>query len=280
MSAIDKTKKLVRKDVPIHLIDPNEENPNAMDTATFNMLYDNIEQVGFIDPLFVIPSPTEDGRYKLIGGEHRWEVAKLLEFKKVPCTIVNDEDFDEDLQRFQIVRMNIIHGKMTPDKFVSLVNNLTDKYSEEVFSEMFGFTDEAEFNKLLNSTQRSLPKEMQEDFKAAKAEIKTIDDLSLVLNKLFTAHGDTLPYGYMIIEFGGKDSVWLRMKQTDFNNFGVVANNAKEFGVTVDSLMSTLLKSLAEGGSIPSITHLIEQSEAVDVGDFDGELMTLDFLEN
>lgn len=47
---------------------------------------------------------------------------------------------------------------------------------------------------LIDDTRESLPPEMRKEFDKAKEEIKTVDDLSLVLNRLFTKYGSTLPY--------------------------------------------------------------------------------------
>jgi hypothetical protein len=286
MSAIEKTKKIQRKDIKTTLLEPNPNNPNKMDGKMFNMLYDNIETVGFIDPIFVVPHPDpkqrKKGMHRIIGGEHRWEVAKLLGFENVPCTIVDDQDFDEDLQTFQVVRQNIIHGKMTPDSFTKAVNSLSDKYTEEVFAEMFGFVDEEEFKKLLKATGDSLPKELKADFEESKKEIKTIDDLSTVLNKLFTNYGDTLPHGYMLIDFGGKDSIWLRLLGTAYNDFLNIATVGKDNRVAMDTIMSEILHLISNGKKIPPLKTLVagldKIPENVEMGE--EEIVTLDFLDD
>lgn len=281
MTAIEKTKKIKRKDIAIDLLEANPNNPNTMNDKMFNMLYENIETLGFIDPIFVVPHPTEKKKYRIIGGEHRWEVAKLLDFKQIPCTIVDDDSFDEDLQTFQVVRQNIIHGKMTPESFTKSVQSLSDKYSEEVFAEMFGFVDEEEFEKLLTSTEKNLPKELQGDFAEAKKEIKTIDDLSNVLNALFTNYGDTLPYGYMLIDYGGKDSVWLRMSKQGYSDFLAVAERATAERVPMDGVMEKLLNLIANKKKVPAFSKVLEGLDKVPEGKNIGTdgVITLDFLD-
>ena len=167
--------------------------------------------MGITDPILVRPHPEKEGLYRIVGGKHRWEVAKLLDFKEIPCTVVTDETFSEDKEKFQIVRHNIIHGKMSPQKFMKLYNSLTNEYSADAAAEMFGFVDEEEFQKLINQTAKSLPIELQQEFKDAAKEIKTIDDLSKLLNSMFARYGDSLPYGYMVVDYGCKHSFWLRM---------------------------------------------------------------------
>lgn len=249
MSVVDKTNSLIRRNWDINRIDPNPLNPNEMDAATFNMLSDNIELMGVTDPILCIPHPEKEcdpvagtGWLMLIGGEHRLEVSKLHELKEMPVTINTDPTFDQELQKFQIVRHNIIHGEMNPQKFMALYQSLNEQYTEEVAAQMFGFVDQNEFLSLIRKTKASLPKELQPAFQEAAKDIKTVSDLTNVLNKLFTEYGDTLDYNYMIIDFGGKDSVWLRMQPAEFSRFMSFATNCKESSRTVDHVMAALIK--------------------------------------
>lgn len=285
MSAIEKTKRHGRKFVPIDNLEANPDNPNEMNEAEFNLLYDNVEKMGLTDPIFVVPHPKPEKKkkkmYMIIGGEHRWEVAKLHGFEEVPVTIVDEKDFNKDEQKFQMVRHNIIHGNMSPQKFMSLYQSLTKEYTKEVAAEMFGFANEEEFTRLIKETKASLPKELHGEFDAAKSELKTIDDLSALLNKLFSQHGDTLPFGYMIFDFGGQDSVWLRLQKSDLKNFNVLADACKSSGKTLDSVVSGLLQLIAnEDEELEAILEVvIENAPDVDMSMLgDGTPPTLDML--
>ena len=101
--SLDKTQNLQRKDLPINDLEPNLNNPNEMSEQQFNMLYDNIERMGITDPILVRPLKEKKGKYRIIGGHHRWEVAKIFGYEEVPCTIVNDPNFDDDMEKFQMV---------------------------------------------------------------------------------------------------------------------------------------------------------------------------------
>lgn len=255
MSAVDKTDALERKDVDIGLLDMNEHNPNVMGDREFNMLCDNLERTGITDPILV--RALEDGRYRIVGGHHRYQAAKLLDFEKVPCTIITDPNFDDDLEKYQVVRMNMIRGKLDGKKFLKLYESLSEHYEEEVMAEAFGFTDEEAFKKLINQMASTLPKTQQGEFKKAAEEIKTIDGLSTLLNKMFSEHGDTLPHGYMVVDFGGKESVWVRMTASDHKHFLATAAVCKEQNRPVDSLFRLFLQSVASGG----LTDLVEALE-------------------
>jgi hypothetical protein len=112
---------------------------------------------------------------------------------------------------------------------------------------MFGFEEQAVLEKLIKDTEKSLPAELKKKFKDASAEIKTIDDLSKLLNTLFSTYGNTLPYGYMLVDFGGKQSVWLRMHPSDRKNFDILSARCTAEGKTLDSAFRIMLQLIASG---------------------------------
>jgi hypothetical protein len=243
--------KLIRMDVDVTKLVPNAENPNVMSEQEFNMLYDNVERMGITDPILVRPLVGEVGAvnctYKIVGGHHRWEVAKLIGLEEVPCTIICDPKFDEDMERFQMVRHNVIHGRMDAKKFMNLYQQVQGRYTEELAAEMFGFAKEEEFKKLIASTAASLPSEMKQQFIDATKEIKTIDDLAMVLNRLFTTYGDTVPWGFMIFDFGGQDHTWIRMEKHQKKEFLKFSDWCVKNERTVDKVIALLLRLASEG---------------------------------
>lgn len=266
--ALDKTKDLVRGDIPISKLYVNEANPNVMSDEEFNLLFDNISRMGITDPILV-RAADEDGKYRIIGVAHRYEVAVIMGFEEVPCTVVTDPNFSYDEEMFQLTRHNIIHGSMNPKKFVKLYQSLTDDYSDAVAAEMFGFAEQAEFKKLVKATKKALPKEYKSEFDKATRDIKSIDELADVLNSLFREHGDTLPYGYMIVDFGGKDSVWLRMTSKDRKVFDEVAEVCMLNKKTVPSVVMGLVRPIAAGDPL-DLDRILEQTADVVVDEFTG----------
>jgi len=99
---------------------------------------------------------------------------------------------------------------------------------------------------LIDDARKSLPPEMRKEFDKAKEEIKTVDDLSLVLNRLFTKYGSTLPYHYMIMDFGGKEHIWVRLNdKKDHTKVCRYAEVAREHKVTFSSLLMHALSQCA-----------------------------------
>jgi hypothetical protein len=232
-------------DVSMKLVMPNEWNPNEMSLDEFNMLSDNIHEVGFLDPVLVVPVFQDDRyRFRVVDGEHRYEAQRLRDAVVLRAVYTSPDRFDENTQKFQTVRMNKIRGKMNQKKFSNLVSDLMQSgaYTYDQLAHNFGFVDEDEFEHLIERTRESLPTEdMKKEFDKAKDDIKTVDDLSLVLNRLFTRYGDSLPYHFMVLDFGGKDHLWVRMKHSSYRQVVAQARNAMEAGVTFDSVLATVL---------------------------------------
>lgn len=268
MDAIAKTKSLKRVDLPVSALVPNPLNPNAMKPRAFDLLVDNMQVTGITDPILVRPLPvTESGEqlYRIIGGHHRWEGAKYLGFDVVPCTVLDDPDFTDELEEAQLVRMNVIRGKMDPQKFVDLYSRLAGKYSDDVLQELYGFADEAEFKKLVSATSKQLPKELQGKFKEAAKEVKTIDDLAKLLNTIFTMHGDSLPYGYMVVDYGGRDSIWLRVDTATMKACYVVGDLCRQNKVTMDDLFGGVMQAVAKGDLKEFAAELIAKAPKVEM---------------
>lgn len=265
MSSIEKTGKLQRVDLPIDQLVANDFNPNQMDDATFNILSDNVERTGITDAILV--RKLADEQYRIVGGHHRWEVAKLHGFATVPCTVIDDPEFDDDAEKFQVVRMNVIHGSMSPQKFIKLYESLSEKYTDEVAAEMFGFVEEETFKKLKNQMKAALPKEMQKDFDKAAKEIKTIDGLTKLLNDMINTHGDTLPCGFMVVDFGGKESLWLRMEPKTRKAFEVLGKRLVTEQRSADAIIGGLVRLAGEGKLETQLVQLIADSEPVEIPD-------------
>lgn len=197
--------------IGLDLVDDYEGNPNEMDSKTFSALVDEIAESGWLVPIQVA-GPYEDGRYRMIGGHHRKKAAIILGYEEVPAVIVDPEVFDEDKQEVQVVKQNILHGNLNPEKFTSLFNKLAQKYDADMVRTMMGFTRTDSFNKVYLDAKKALPPEMAAKLDEVRQELKTVDDLSLALNKLFTEHGDTLDANWMVFSFGGRENLMVQMQ--------------------------------------------------------------------
>jgi ParB/RepB/Spo0J family partition protein len=197
-------------ELPIEKIKPNKWNPNVMTTDLFNALVENIKEIGMVEPILVVPDTEEEGMYIVISGEHRWDAVKVLDYKTVPAII--RDNFSEDAQKFQTVRMNVLKGKMDPIKFTQLFDEMAEKYGEEMTKDMMSFVDDKAFKEVYMAVKRELPKDMQDKLESSRKEIKTVDDLSRILNELFSKYGNTLDQNFMIFTYGGRVHLWVLLE--------------------------------------------------------------------
>lgn len=193
---------------------PNDWNANEQDNKSFDLLVEDIAETGFIDSVTVVP--LEDGNYRLIGGEHRWRAAKALGEAEIPALILRGDKWKhEDLQKFTTVKMNIIKGKLNPQKFAALYNEMAEKYGTDQLKKLFGFTNEAALQKVLKGVvagaKKSLPKEMHKDLEERSKNAKTAEDIGVIVQELFAEYGDTMNQSYMILSHGGQEHVYVRM---------------------------------------------------------------------
>lgn len=243
MSENDPTMPVVydSRRLPIDSVEPNLWNPNKMDEKEFNRLATEVSNVGFTVPIQVVPM--QDGKFRIVGGEHRWRVAKALGMTEVPAIVLSEEKWkDEDLQKFVTVRLQVIQGKLDPEKMLTLYNQLAEKYGEDAMASLMGFTEESALKKYVGEARSSLkdaglPEEMLQKFDDMKKEVKTIDDLSVVLNKLFNEYGDTLDQNFMVFTYGSKEHLYIACDKVTYEKAKAVADRSKLTKVDINEFM-------------------------------------------
>ena len=231
---------------------PNAENPNEQDDATFNGLVESIEQDGWTAPMQAVSIGQLDGKemFEIVAGEHRWRAAKVLQCK-VPVIALPRDDFDEDRRQWTLVKDNILKGKLNPQKFSQLYDRMAKKYDPEVLKTLMGFTTSDAFLKVYQQTKANLPPEMQAALEDAKEEIKTIDDLSRVLNRLFQAHGETLPSNFMVFSYGSKEVLWVRADKALWELITKLGKHVDAEGLDYTAVLTEALRDYRPPAEIP-----------------------------
>lgn len=149
-----------------------------------------------------------------------------------------------------------------------------ERHSFEDVAEEMAFTDPDELTEMIEAARDSLDPSMQNEFDKAKDEIKTVDDLTNLLNRLFTRFGDTLPANFMMLDFGGKKHLWVRMRKEDFPKIQSLAHDIMGYGVTFDSFLSHLLTTVPIERWVEKHRDLLEAVEetATEAADIDSIL--------
>lgn len=235
---------------------PADYNANEMDEEEFALLKENIVEAGFVDPVTVIP--LTDGKYGIIGGEHRWRAAKALDIKIIPVDLVQKEKWkDEDFQKFQNVRLNVIHGKMNPEKFLKLYNEMVEKYGKEKIAKLMGYKNDTAIRKIVKNVAQemkaSLPPEMARQFEEQAKEARTIGDLERIIQHLFQEHGDSLKFNFMVFAWGGKEHIYVAMSKKVHTAMKKIMAKSKSGSIDINEIIANAIEQAAadisSGGS-------------------------------
>lgn len=241
------------REIPIGSIRPNTWNPNEMDDETYSRLADEILDVGMIDPIQVVG--LEDDTYQILGGEHRWRVCRAIGFTAAPCIVVAGERWrDEDLQRFVTMRLNVLHGKLNPEKFMALYNDLSKRYDEQALRDLMGFTNKDHWRALTRQARQSLKdagvdKTALRFFDKGTNEVSTVDALSSLVSKLLQKHGAKVERSLLVISDGGKRHLYVEFgNKRDFN----MVRRKLEAALASGLQPADLLVALLSGWDAPS----------------------------
>lgn len=267
------------KEIPMNQIVPNDYNYNEMSPEEFNLLSENVDDVNFLDPLLVVPMTNNPKgipqMFRIIDGEHRYEQQRVDDAETIKCVVADPEIFTEKEQMRQTARMNRIRGHTDKEKFRKFVNRMLTEHSvpvDEIAYEL-GYVDQSEFDSLVQAARSSLPsQEAKEEFDEVKDAIKTADDLTNLLNRLFTKYGNTITHNFMFLDFDGVESVWIRLKREDFK---VIADKIKEChreDATLDSVLVNIFKLLNIKKFVDKYRGKIARGDTESMFDLDGIL--------
>ncbi len=98
------------KELLLKEIVPNPWNPNVLNAPDMARLETSMERFNQVENIVV--REKDDGKYEIIGGEHRWKVLRKMKKKVAICAVVELEK-DEDAMLLGEA-LNQLHG--APDK--------------------------------------------------------------------------------------------------------------------------------------------------------------------
>ena len=253
MRSVDKVSDISRIEIDPTLLVGADWNPNEMDLENFNLLKEQIKENGFIDPPTVVGVEDSKGRpfYRIIGGHHRVAAAKELKLSKIPVDVLQGDRWkDEDLQKLQTVRLNVLHGKMNPEKMVALYNEMAGKYGSDV-TKMLGYASDAGLKKMIKQVQGDLAKtldpDLAEQFKEQAKEAKTVGDLEKIIQRLIADSGDTAKYGFVVFSWGGKEHIYVAMSDKTREAMKRIVRASRNKKVDVNEIIEEAVVDAARG---------------------------------
>ena len=103
---------------------PNQWNVNRMNRAMQKKLTAYLKREGLVEPLVVRPHPKELGHFEILGGFHRWEIAKELGYQTVPSIVV---ELDDRRAKVLSINLNEMKGQSLPSLLGRLIHDLSSE---------------------------------------------------------------------------------------------------------------------------------------------------------
>ena len=111
--------KLTVVEIGVEKLTPNPWNPNRMSDEMRAKLKSYVGREGLVEPLVVRPKGKQ---YEILGGFHRWQIAKELDYRTVPCVVV---DLDDRRAKVLSINLNELKGASLPNLLANLIHDLS-----------------------------------------------------------------------------------------------------------------------------------------------------------
>ena len=239
--------------VPVEDLIPDEDNPNEMDEATFDALVEEIREQGFDEPIHVRPAPKHKGKYEIGSGHHRTKAAMVLGITELPAVVKHWTDREK---KVALTKRNVLRGKMNRTKLTHLYRELAKDSKDPVqLQRELGFTDTKAFEAMIDKVESQLPPKQRKKLQEAKETIKSVDDLSSVLNRIFKEAGSELDKGYMVFSFGGKQHHYFQIDETTNQKLKDIIAACEHLGISyVEAMQSIVAEADLPKGAVSGTT--------------------------
>lgn len=178
-------------DLSVDVLVPNENNTNEMSDRQLDRLAEEIRENGFIQPIQAIPM--DDGKYLILGGEHRWRAARACGMGFIPAVILTESRWtDKDLVDLETFKLNAIHGNVNMTRFYSLYERMSLKFGPEKLQGVLGVDDDKEWKSLTKTISKTLKEtgasaDTLDKIEKAAKKAKSPDQLSKQISKILLA---------------------------------------------------------------------------------------------
>lgn len=256
MTIVKHSKKPIKKlersklevvDIAVEDLIPDEDNPNEMNEQTFDALIDEIKEQGFDEPIQVRAHPTLKGKYQIGSGHHRVKAAMVCGMQSVPAVIKNWTDRE---QKVALTKRNVLRGDMNKTKLARLYQQLSKGRDPVQVQRELGFNDRKKFEAMIDEVAKNLTPKQKKKLAEAKEKIKSMDDLSSVLNRIFKDSGSELDKGYMVFSFGGQDHHYYQIDKATNERLKEIHSACEKSGMPY----AEFIQAAVNGASLPSGT--------------------------
>jgi len=175
-----------------------------------------------------------------------------LRLKTIPAMVLDGPRWkDEELQQLVTVRLNVLSGRINPEKMAILYNRYAKKYGEDALQNLFAFTNQDAWKKLVSGVKQGLskaaiPKEKQQEFADKAKEAKTLKDLERILNELWSSYGDTVQLSFMIFTYGKREHFYVAMDSKTRKAVKRIGEHCKGHAKDINTVLGPALQALAD----------------------------------
>jgi ParB/RepB/Spo0J family partition protein len=221
----------------------NENNVNEMNEGTLQRLVEEIQEVGFLEPIHVVP--LEDGKYAVLGGEHRTKAARQAGMSYIPAIIHSDDKWnDRDLFDLVSLRLNVLKGSQNPEKFVKLYERMALKFGSEKLDDIFAITDKSVWKKLTKSIKTSLKgsgDQLSEEIGKVADKAKDFKQFTKYLDKLLKDQAQSVANGCVVITNGQNEYVVIQATDKTFELIKVFSAHASSCTQNINEYLEPAL---------------------------------------
>jgi len=240
--------------IPIDELRVNDWNPNVMADEEFDRLVQDIQDVGFLDALVVVPVSLDGGPpvYRILGGEHRYRAAQVLGLTALPCFVLDEPRFqDVELQKALTMRLIFVRGKPDPVKTLLVIRDLMQNHSAEHTRAMVGFVHKEQWDKLVFQMRGRLkkagvPATGIAEFDQRATEAKTAKDLGVILRHIMDTYKSTLPYGFMVFSHHGRKHTYIATTAATQATLDRILAFSHAAGVEINTVLGPALDGVLE----------------------------------
>ena len=167
------------EDIEVGKLRPNPWKPNRMSEEMYHKLREYVKREGLVEPIVV--RRIEDA-YQILGGFHRWRIARELGYETVPCAVV---DLDDRRAKILSVNLNEMKGQSVSSLLSELVHDLSQELTLGDLESQLPYS-EAELKDALELMKIPDGLEAYLDEEVAKAERERPHILSFVVEDVET----------------------------------------------------------------------------------------------
>lgn len=165
------------------LIPFKNQSRKHFDQKSLEELASTIRVHGIRQPLTILPSSEQEGKYEIISGERRWKAAQIAGLTKVPCIIIHNQEAAEEIALIENIQRQNLHPLELMQAFQSLLDRKICSSTQEIATKLginkSAVVEALSLKNLPNETQQVLLNEGVKARKVLRVLVKFTQDKHL-----------------------------------------------------------------------------------------------------